>query len=73
MTLLLDDPFNNKVTCVCMNFERLGEIKELQHKGEQKLLFQFLECPMLLLFPFKRQGFFLGGLKVVSPSTRILL
>jgi hypothetical protein len=40
-----------------MNLEQLGEINELQHKGEQKLFFQVFKCPMLLFFPFKKQVF----------------
>jgi hypothetical protein len=58
MSLLHEDPSNSEVIHICVNFEQIDETKELQHKGQQKLLFQILNCLLLLFFPFRKQLIF---------------
>jgi hypothetical protein len=55
--ILHEDPIDNKVTCVSVDFEQFNETSKHQYRGEQKLLFQVLKRNLLFPFPFERQLF----------------
>jgi hypothetical protein len=59
MYVLHENPFNNKVTCLCVNFEQFGEVEKLQYRGRRKFFFSSPQMPYVeLLFPFERKLIF---------------
>jgi hypothetical protein len=56
-----------------VNFEQFGGIKELQHMGGQKLLFQVFKCFFIDLLSIQKTTIFLGDPKMVSPFVIMFL